>query len=230
MNCALEKIDYEKASPKQWEHLEGDVLGYQATHGVKGKVAAINNFIKVNFLPSWWKKFPLTGERTANGDHTHMKQWFQNHGSIKKTATRLGMHDLFSKQQSHTLKAEKVYSQRYYKAWVKPIVNEKKKGCSSQGEMLKLVKETTKEVFVAKADDIHEEILKETKEQAVLVPGKDGVMTPEMYATALQVAPSQIKLFTKVLADATGTGVLLIFGGPNPWDERGKIVTYGSLP
>ncbi len=37
-------------------------------------------------------------------------------------------------------------------------------------------------MFAAEADDIREEILMETKEQPALVPGKDGVMTPEMYA------------------------------------------------
>lgn len=77
---------------------------------------------------------------------------------------------------------EEVYSQKYYDERVKPIVDEKKKGVSSRGEVLKIVKETTKEVFVGEANDICKEILREVKAQAVLVPGKDRVMMPEMYA------------------------------------------------
>lgn len=44
------------------------------------------------------------------------------------------------------------------------------------------MKTTMKEIFEAEADDIHEEIMSEVKGQPPLVPGKDGVMMPEMYA------------------------------------------------
>ncbi len=62
------------------------------------------------------------------------------------------------------------------------MVDEKKKGVTSQGEILNIVKTTTKEIFEAEADDVREEIMTEVKEQLALVPGKDGVMMPEMYA------------------------------------------------
>ncbi len=75
-----------------------------------------------------------------------------------------------------------MYSQKYYESQVKPTVDEKKKGATSRGEVLNIMKTTTREMFAAEADDICEEILTETKEQPALVPGKDGVMTPKMYA------------------------------------------------
>ncbi|PBK81385.1 hypothetical protein ARMGADRAFT_1091284 [Armillaria gallica] len=94
-------------------------------------------------------------------------------------------------------------------------------------EILNIVKMTMKEMFMAEAEDIREEILTEVKEQPSLVPRKDGVMTPEMYAAGIKAAPKQIEVFIKALAEATGSGVLLIFDGPDPWDEKGKVCSYG---
>ncbi len=111
-----------------------------------------------------------------------IKEWYQNHGSIKKAAAGVRMHDIFPKQRSHALKAEELYSQKYYESRVKPVVDEKKKGATSRGEVLNIMKTTTKEMFAAEAEDIREEILTEVKEQPALVPKKDGVMTPKMYA------------------------------------------------
>ncbi|KAK0227422.1 hypothetical protein EDD85DRAFT_958042 [Armillaria nabsnona] len=204
------------ADPDQWQYLKGGIPGYRVAQATKGKKAAINNFLE-EFLPLWWDKFLLKGNRTAAMDHKHIKEWYQNHGSVKKATTSVHIHDIFPKQQSCVLKAEKMYSQKYYESRVKPMVDEKKKGA-------------TLEMFAAEADDIREEILMETKEQPTLVPGKDGVMTPEMYATyviALKAAPKQIDVFIKALAEATGCSILLIFGGPDPWDEKGKISMYG---
>lgn len=65
------------------------------------------------------------------------------------------------------------------------MVDEKKKGTTSRGETLNIVKTMTKEIFEAEADDIREEIMTEVKEQPALVPGKDGVMMPEMYAMSV---------------------------------------------
>ncbi|KAK0458722.1 uncharacterized protein EV420DRAFT_1678670 [Desarmillaria tabescens] len=214
------------ATPDQWDHLEGGIPGYRCAQGTKGKKAAIDNFIE-DFMPTWWEKFPLEGDRTAEGDRKRIKQWFQNHGSIKKAATGIHIRDIFPKQRSRALKPVELYSHKYYKSRVKPFVDEKKKGATTQGEVLNIVKETTREMFVSEPEEIRQEILTEAKEQPPLVPAKDGIMTPEMYAAAIKVAPGQIKLFTKALADATGCGVLLIFGGPDPWEPRGKIATYG---
>ncbi len=65
------------------------------------------------------------------------------------------------------------------------MVDEKKKGAMSRGEILNIVKTTTKEIFEAEADDIREEIMTEVKEQPALVPGKHGVMMPAMYAMSV---------------------------------------------
>ncbi|SJL07020.1 uncharacterized protein ARMOST_10363 [Armillaria ostoyae] len=214
------------ADPEQWEYLEGGIPGYRVAQATKGKKAAINNFVE-ELLPLWWDKFPLKGDRTVALDRKHIKEWYQNHGSVKKAAASVRIRDIFPKQRSRALKAEELYSQKYYESRVKPVVDEKKKDAMSQGEILNMVKTTMKEMFAAEAEDIREEILTEVKEQPSLVPEKDGVMTPEMYAAGIKAAPKQIEVFIKALAEATGSGVLLIFGGPDPWDEKGKVCSYG---
>ncbi|PBK81384.1 hypothetical protein ARMGADRAFT_1091283 [Armillaria gallica] len=85
------------ADPEQWEHLEGGIPGYCVVQAIKGKKAAIDNFVE-EFLPLWWDKFPLKGDRTITLDCKRIKEWFQNHGSVKKAAAGICIHDIFPKQ------------------------------------------------------------------------------------------------------------------------------------
>ncbi len=55
------------ADPEQWEYLETGIPGYCVAQATKGKKAAIDNFVE-EFLPLWWDKFPLKGNRTVTLD------------------------------------------------------------------------------------------------------------------------------------------------------------------
>ncbi len=48
--------------------------------------------------------------------------------------------------------------------------------------MLKLIKDTTKEVFDAESKEVHQMVLQWVKEQVPLTAVEDGVLTPKMYA------------------------------------------------
>ncbi len=64
------------------------------------------------------------------------------------------------------LKVEKLYSQKYYETHIKQLVENKKEESSTQGQILNLVKVTTKEIFAQESEEIHEEILIELKKLA----------------------------------------------------------------
>ncbi len=80
------------------------------------------------------------------------------------------------------LTAEEIYSQKFYATRVKPIVIQRKKEGSMRGEVLKLIKDTTKEVFEAESNEVRQMVLQWVKEQVPLAATEDGVLTPEMYA------------------------------------------------
>ncbi len=75
-----------------------------------------------------------------------------------------------------------MYSQKFYAMQVKPIILERKKEGSTRGEMLKLIKDTMKEVFDAESEEVRQMVLQWVKEQVPLTAVEDGVLTPEMYA------------------------------------------------
>ncbi len=112
-----------------------------------------------------------------------MKEWFQNHGSAKKTeASTVCISNIFPKPRTHALTVEEMYSQKFYVMRVKPIILERKKEGSTRGEMLKLIKDTTKEVFDAESEEVCQMVLQWVKEQVPLTTVEDGILTPEMYA------------------------------------------------
>ncbi len=97
------------------------------------------------------------------------------------------MADIFSKARTRALKAEEVYSQLYYKDRVKPLVDERKAGVSSRSEVLRIIKDTTKELFATASSEVRVEVSAWMKEQAeaqvVTSTAENGDdTTPEMYA------------------------------------------------
>lgn len=64
------------------------------------------------------------------------------------------MTGIFAKPRIHALKVEEVYSCKYYNEWVKPLVDVRKEGTSSRGDVLKIIKEMTKEVFEGESEEI----------------------------------------------------------------------------
>ncbi|KAK0431147.1 hypothetical protein EV421DRAFT_1912116 [Armillaria borealis] len=163
---------------------------------------------------------------TAEMDRKRVKEWFQNHGSTKKTeASAIRINDIFPKRRTHALTAEEMYSQKFYATQVKPIVLQRKEG-SMRGEVLKLIKDTMKEVFEAESEEVHQMVLQWVKEQVPLTAVEDSVLTPEMYAVAMKTALSQIKMFIAALSKATGCAIMTIMGGPDPC-QNGKISSCG---
>ncbi len=93
------------------------------------------------------------------------------------------MQDIFPRN-SRALKAEALYSRKYYNTCTKHLVEDKKEEGSTQGQILNLVKATTKEVFAQESKEICEDILMEVKNQPPIKPTSVGEeMTPEMFAT-----------------------------------------------
>ncbi|SJK99606.1 uncharacterized protein ARMOST_02914 [Armillaria ostoyae] len=217
------------ATAEQWSFLEGGVPEYRGAQSVKGKNAAIATFIK-DFMPKFWTRFPLEGDRTKDGDIKRVKEWFQNHGSAKKVETAAHLADMFAKPRTRALKAEEVYSCQYYAECIKPLVDQRKIGISTRGEVLKIIKETTKEVFEAESEEVQNQVLELTKEQVPLSVTENGIgpITLEMFAAALAAAPDQIRTFMDALSKATGCAVMILLGGPDPW-ENGKISTHGYI-
>ncbi|PBK84917.1 hypothetical protein ARMGADRAFT_1036841 [Armillaria gallica] len=212
-------------TPKLWAFLETGIPDYQGMQAVKGKVSAIDNFLN-DFMLKFWAVHPITGDRTAVGD----RMWYQNHRN-KKTETAVCVADIFPKARTHALKAEEVYSQLYYKDRVKPLVDEQKAGVSSRSEVLRIIKDTTKELFAIESLEVRTEVSAQMKEQAeaqvvMLTVENSDDTTPEMYAVVLGDAAGQIKAFNVALSKATGWSMLTIVGGPDPW-ENGKITMYG---
>ncbi|KAK0436472.1 uncharacterized protein EV420DRAFT_1652508 [Desarmillaria tabescens] len=197
------------ATPEQWTFLEGGVPEYHTTQSAKGKNAAIASFIK-DFMPRFWLEFPLEGARSKNGDIKHVREWFQNHRSAKKVKNAARIAGIFVKPRTHALKVEEVYSCNYYVDRVKLLVDQRKV-------------DMTKEVFEVESEVIRNQVLEWTKEQVPLSVMEDGPITPEI---AIAAAPDQIKTFMMALSKATGCAMMMIFGGPDPW-ENGKISTYG---
>ncbi|SJL11244.1 uncharacterized protein ARMOST_14647 [Armillaria ostoyae] len=228
-------VEWKKRGPKpwataeQWSFLEGGVPEYHGAQSVKGKNAAIATFIK-DFMPKFWTRFPLEGDRTKDGDIKRVKEWFQNHGSAKKVETAACLADMFAKPRTRALKAEEVYSRQYYAERIKPLVDQRKIGISTRGEVLKIIKETTKEVFEVESEEVRNQILELTKEQVPLSVAENGIgpITPEMFAAALAAAPDQIRTFMDALSKATECAVMILLGGPDPW-ENGKISTHGYV-
>ncbi len=112
-----------------------------------------------------------------------MKEWFQNHGSAKKIeASTVHISNIFPKLKTCALMAEEMYLQKFYAMQIKPIILERKKEGSTWGKMLKLIKDTTKEVFDAESKEVRQMVLQWVKEQVPLTAVEDGVLTPKMYA------------------------------------------------
>ncbi|KAK0457571.1 uncharacterized protein EV420DRAFT_1480637 [Desarmillaria tabescens] len=106
------------------------------------------------------------------------------------------------------------------------LVEDKKEEGSSRGEILNLVKATTKEVFVQESEEIQEEILTEVKNQPDVKPTVNEEKTPKMFAAALKSAPGQIKEFLNIVAEATGCALLCILGGPDPWEGSKAFLKF----
>ncbi|PBK63974.1 hypothetical protein ARMSODRAFT_1023607 [Armillaria solidipes] len=176
------------ATPEQWAFLEGGVPEYHGAQSVKGKTAAIAEFIK-EFMPKFWAMFLLEGDRTTAGDIKHVKEWFQNHGAAKKVENA-PIATLFAKPRTRTLKAKEVYSRHFYADHIKPVVDQRKVGISSRGEVLKLIKETTKEMFEVESEEIQSQVLEWMKEQLPVSVTEDGPITPETFATYVAAFPS----------------------------------------
>ncbi|KAK0445060.1 uncharacterized protein EV420DRAFT_1484483 [Desarmillaria tabescens] len=152
------------ATPEQWTFLEGGVPEYRTAQSAKGKNAAIASFIK-DFMPRFWLEFPLEGARSKDGDIKRMREWFQNHRSAKKVENAARIAGIFVKPRTRVLKVEEVYSCNYYVDRIKPLVDQRKVGISSRGEVLKLIKDTTKEVFEVESEVVRNQVLEWTKEQ-----------------------------------------------------------------
>ncbi|SJL13413.1 uncharacterized protein ARMOST_16856 [Armillaria ostoyae] len=175
------------ATPELWAFLETGIPDYRSAQAIKGKVM-----------------HPITGTRMAAGDCTHVKQWYQNHGNVKKVETVARISNIFAKPKTHALKAEEVYSCLYYREHIKPMVDEQKAGVSSHAEVLRIIKDTTKELFEVESPEIHAEMAAHMKEQVVLpstAEHNDETITPEI---VLGAADGQIRAFNAALSKATG--------------------------
>ncbi len=89
------------------------------------------------------------------------------------------------------LKAEEVYSRHFYADCVKLVVDQRNIGIGSRGEVLRLIKETTKEMFEAESEEIQGQVLEWTKEQPLVSVAEDGPITPEMFAAYVAAFPSE---------------------------------------
>ncbi|PBK67754.1 hypothetical protein ARMSODRAFT_1020271 [Armillaria solidipes] len=181
-----------KPGPKPWAtepqecRLMEGVPGYRQAQAKKPKRNAISKFLD-DFMPTWWAEFPLregvtaaADRASANGSRITVPQ--------KKIAGGVSVRDIFPRN-SRALKAEELYSRKYYQTRVKPLVEDKKEEGSTQGQILNLVKAMTKEVFAQESEEIREEILIELKNQLPIKPTVGEEMTPEMFAAALKSAP-----------------------------------------
>ncbi|KAK0430443.1 hypothetical protein EV421DRAFT_1912921 [Armillaria borealis] len=140
------------ATPELWAFLETGIPDYRSAQAVKGKTSAIDTFLN-DFMPKFWVVHPIAGTRMAASDRMRIKQWFQNHGN-KKVETVVRISDIFAKPKTRALKAEEVYSRLYYQDRIKPVVDERKAGVSSRAEVLRIIKDMTKELFNAESPEV----------------------------------------------------------------------------
>ncbi|PBK62566.1 hypothetical protein ARMSODRAFT_1024765 [Armillaria solidipes] len=191
---------WKKPRPKPWATEEQDckllegVPGYREAQAKKPKRNAISKFLD-DFMLTWWAIFPLQEGVTAATDRaiSVVSMLESINGSRitvpqKKTGGGASVRDIFPRN-SRALKAEELYSRKYYQTHVKHLVEDKKEEGSMQGQILNLVKATTKEVFAQESKEIREEILIELKNQPPIKPTAGEEMTPEMFAAALKSAP-----------------------------------------
>ncbi|KAK0435011.1 hypothetical protein EV421DRAFT_1740458 [Armillaria borealis] len=186
------------ASGLQWNYLEEGVPKYCTAQEKKGKKAAISNFLD-DFMPGWWLAFPLKGEMTAEVDHKHMKEWFQNHGSAKKTkASTVHINNLFPKPRTCALMVEEMYSQKFYVTW--------------------LIKDMMKELFEAESEEVH---------QMVLHAMKAAPPQIKMFIAALSKATGCTIMTIMGGPDPCQNGKILSYGFHAGEDPQGQ--TFGQV-